>query len=213
MDAEAKRIKEQIKNLPFKEKMANYWNYYKVHFFVTIICIFIFGVSIVQCATRVKSDMTVSIYSSVYIPEESVVQLTELLNQKCKDINGDDIVNVEISTNVADITSEKMDEMTQGVFAKLQAELGANVAAGYIMDEAYKTMMVENYQYPEEDVIEISRVPEVAECMNLTEEQTLYWLPGFAEREKKEVSQFDNGKLTEDYFRNVIRKPDEKIGK
>ncbi len=202
MDAEAKRIKEQIKNLPFKERMSNYWNYYKVHFFVTIIGLVIFGTSVVQCATQIKYDMNVSMYSSTYIADERIAELTELLKEQCRDVTGDEAVNVSISTNVGDITSGKVDEMMQGIYMKLQAELAASTSAAFIMDENYKNFLVEAYEYPADDVVEISSIPQVRERLKIAEGEKLFWLPAFQHKDKDEPDQFDNAKLIKEYFEN-----------
>ncbi len=202
MDAESKRIREQIKNLPFKERVSNYWNYYKVHFFVAVACIAIFGTSIVQCATQIKYDLTVSMYSSVYFSDERVAEMTELLKEQCDDVTGDEAVNVSISTNVADITSDRVDEMVQGIYMKLQAELAASTSAAFIMDENYKNFLVEAYEYPAEDVVEISSVPEVKDRLKLAEDEKLYWLPAFQHKESDKPDQFDNAKLIKIYFEN-----------
>ncbi len=200
MDAEAKRIKDQIKNLPFKEKIANYWHYYKIHFFVIVLCIVVLGTAIVQCAMRVDPDMMVAMYSGRMYSDEGIAKLAELLETECVDIDGDGEIYVAINSSVADISNEKTDEMAMAVLQKFQVEVAANSSAAYILDEAYKNLMVDGYQYPKEDVIEISTIPEIRECLDIAEGQKLYWLPGFAEREKKEISQFTNGKKVEEYF-------------
>ena len=205
MDAEARRIKEEIKNLPFKEKMSNYWHYYKIHFFVAVACAIALGTSIVQCATRVDPDMAVAVYLGWTIGDDEITQFAELLKAECVDIDGDGEVYVKITPSVADIANESMDQMTMTIFERFQAELAANAYAGYVLDEEFKNLMVDAYKYPKENVIEISSISEIKECLKIADGEKLYWLSGFAEREKDEVSQFNNSKRTEEFLRAKLK--------
>ncbi len=204
MDAETRRAREQMKKLPLKARLSNYWYYYRIHIFVGILCLFIFGTAIVQCATKIDYDMTVSMYSTKLISDESIAEITELLKAQCKDINEDEKVNIAIISSFGDITSDKMDEMSMAVLQKFQLELAANSSAGYIVDEPFKDLMVDGYDCPEDTVIEISKVPRIKEILKLGDGQKLYWISGFKNRDKEEISQFDNGELVEKYLRQEI---------
>ena len=202
MDAEAKRIKQQNKELPFKKRMSNWWNYYKAHFFVALACLIIFGTGIVQCTMQTKYDMHVSIYCAEYVSDERVAEITEILNEQCKDITGDEKVNVSVSSYVADVSDGNMDQMVYATLPKLTAEIASNSSAAFIVDEVFKTYLVESYEYPEEDFIEISGVLEVRERLKLATDEKLYWLPMPRSNEVEAPDQFDNAELVKKYLEN-----------
>ena len=203
MDAEAKRIKEQNKNLPFKERMSNNWHYYKIHFFAILIIVALVAITVVQCTTQIKYDLSVSMYCAEPVPDEHTSEITEILKEQCKDINDDDAINVLVNVYVADIEEEQMNQMSYAVLQKVMLDFSANTVAAFIVDETYKTFLVENYEYPIEDVVEISSIPEIRERLKLSEGEKLYWLPMPNQKDSDdEPDQFDNAALVDKYFKN-----------
>ncbi len=202
MDAEEKRIREQNKALPWKARMQNYWHYYKVHFFVVLIVAVLVATTVVQCVTAIKYDLMVAVYSEGMFSEEQTAQIADMLKVHCKDIHGDDEVNVNVSANSAKLGSEVMDEMSQGVFVKLQAELAAGTCAAFIVDEAFKDLFVKSFEYPVEDVTELTAVPGLRESLKLPEEERLYFLPSYEHKKNDKPDQFDNAKLVKEYIKS-----------
>ncbi len=202
MDEEAKRAREQTKNLPFKKKLSNYWEYYKYHTIVVVCCIIALGLTLVQCVRKIDYDMNVSMYVTGAVSDDDVLKLTELLKKQCIDVTDDNEVNVYISQNAVDITAEIMDEMAQAIVLKLQAEVATSTVSAYIVDEAYKNLMIENYDYPAEDVAELSTVHNIGEILNLKEDQKLYWLTGFRRKIDDKLDHLDNAKRINQYLMN-----------
>ena len=203
MDAEAKRIKEQNKNLPFKERMSNNWHYYKIHFFAILIIVALVAITVVQCTTQIKYDLSVSMYCAEPGPDEHTSEITEILKEQCKDINDDDAINVLVNVYVADIEEEQMNQMSYAVLQKVMLDFSANTVAAFIVDETYRTFLVENYEYPIEDVVEISSIPRIRERLELSESEKLYWLPMPNQKDSDdEPDQFDNAALVDKYFKN-----------
>ncbi len=202
MDSEAKRIKEENKKLPLKKRMSNFWYYYRVHTIVAVICIILAGITVAEFINQPDYDMSVSIYMTISVEEDRLAEFSDFLQKQCVDIHGDDEINVQINPTFVDITKQMADEMTMSAYVKLQAGLTANEFAGYIVDESYKDYMVNSLDYPSEDVVEITDVPEVKSALCFIEGQKLYWMSGFDRGLKEgELTQFDNGKRIEDYFK------------
>ena len=203
MDAEAKRIKEQNKNLPFKERMSNNWHYYKIHFFAILIIVALVAITVVQCTTQIKYDLSVSMYCAEPVLDEHTSEITEILKEQCKDINDDDAINVLVNVYEADIEEEQMNQMSYAVLQKVMLDFSANTVAAFIVDETYRTFLVENYEYPIEDVVEISSIPRIRERLELSESEKLYWLPMPNQKDSDdEPDQFDNAALVDKYFEN-----------
>ena len=134
---------------------------------------------------------------------QSIPEITEILKEQCKDINDDDAINVLVNVYVADIEEEQMDQMSYAVLQKVMLDFSANTVAAFIVDETYKTFLVENYEYPIEDVVEISSIPEIRERLKLSESEKLYWLPMPNQKDSDdEPDQFDNAALVDKYFKN-----------
>ena len=56
MDAEAKRVKEQIKALPPKEKIKHFWEYYRKITILLIIALIVVVIEVISIATRTNYD-------------------------------------------------------------------------------------------------------------------------------------------------------------
>ncbi len=204
MDAEAKRIKEENKKLPFRERWSNFWLYNKWIVLGVLLVVALIGGTIVNIVTRVPDDMLVSVYTSSYFGEEKTSVLEEYLENKCVDIDGDEMVNVSVGVNTADIISEAIDQMGYGVMTKLISESAAHTVAAFIMDETFKNYYVKNYEYPEDNVIEISGIPELKERLKLRDDEKLYWLLDIWAEEDK-PSQFDNGERVNKHFIECVK--------
>ncbi len=200
MDQETKRAKAQMKELSVKDRIKNYWYYYKVHFFVAVICFCFLAVTVVQCANRIDYDMTVSMYTTKKISDETLTELSQLLKSECVDINGDEAVNVDLKSNVADISKGVSNEMTFAMQQKLIAEFAASTAEAFVMDEVFKNYMVNGYEYPIEDVVEISCNPQIRQQLKLAEDEKLYWMPAFKRKDTDKPDPFVNVERLKQFF-------------
>ncbi len=202
MDAEGRRAREQMKKLPFKKKLENFWFYYRIHIFAVIFCLIIFGSAMVQCATQIKYDMAVSFYCINPVDTKKQNEIVKILEEQSIDINDNDSVDIRLNTYVGDITLEVPEPQTQAVYVKLQAEIVSNACAGYIMDEVYKDFVLEGYVSETDKVIDLSTIPEVKERLKLAEDEKLYWLSAV---QKTEHKQFINGDRIEKYLEENIK--------
>ena len=208
MDLEAKRAKEQMKALPLKERMKNYWFYYKWHVVAGIAVLAMIAVTVVQVATRVDYDLNVACYSVAYMNEEKIDAFADFLEEHIEDTNENESKDVGIAVNVADITGETMDQMAQAIMTKFSAELAAGTNGAFIADETYKNLL-DKYEGMVETVVEISSIPELKEALGVADGQKLYWLTMAVtealDNDKDFAKQHKNAKLIEDYLKNLIK--------
>ncbi len=126
--------------LSFSEKLKNFWDYHKWHTVAVILSVFLVAFSVKECATRVKPDVNVVLFSYLGMTEEQVELLTDYLEGVCEDVNGDEQVKVGvINCSYNNKNEDKQYEYT--VLNKLQATLAADdEALLFITDK-------ESYQY------------------------------------------------------------------
>ncbi|MBR5155447.1 MAG: hypothetical protein IKW62_03055 [Clostridia bacterium] len=205
MDAEAKRAREQMKKLPFKKKLENFWFYYRIHVFVAIFCVILLGGGMAKCAMQQEYDMSVSLYCTNPIDTKKINEIVKILEEHSIDINDNNSVDVNVITYVGDITLEVPEPQTQAIYVKLQAEIVSNACAGYIMDENYKNFVVEGYEGATDKVVDLSTIPEVKARLGLSEDEKLYWVSAVKTIEGDNSKQFVNGERVEKYFEENVK--------
>lgn len=70
------------------------WYYYKWHITITVFAIIIASVTMVQCATRTRYDMTVVYAGHMNYSDDEIIRLQELLSEHITDIDENDEKNV-----------------------------------------------------------------------------------------------------------------------
>ena len=133
MDSEAKRYREQQKDMTFKQKLAHYWYYYKIHAIAGILIITVAAFTIADIVNRVPADLTVGLYVNGYIPDEYTQTLKERISA-CISSEGEQRP-VEISSMTYDLSLN--DEMSIALRQRYIAELAAGECMLYVLDEAY----------------------------------------------------------------------------
>lgn len=117
--------------MTFKEKLQNYWYYYKVHTLVGLACALIFAVLISQCASNETYDYSVTLYMAKPIPESVREVMAEELAKFGTDQNGDGEVTVEI----LDCSYGDNDNIRMNQIAKMQARLTMPESVLFLTDE------------------------------------------------------------------------------
>jgi hypothetical protein len=209
LDAERRKAKEEMKKVPFRKKMENFWFYYKIHTIAAVCTIIVLGISLAQCINRIDYDLTVSMYTVAPVNPDSTDELSKIFAEHCLDINGNDSVDVSIVANSGDITQEAMDPVTQGVLTKMRTETMTYVQPAYIMDEAYKNIAWDSIEEAVVAIAEMNLVPEVCEQFNLKEGQKLYWIE-FLDRDElknkdSRLNVFDNAKRITNYLNKASK--------
>ncbi len=209
MDAEARRAREQMKKLPFKEKLKNFWFYYKIHTAVAILAILVFGTSVVQCINQVDYDLQVMYFGCQQIDPKRTAAIEEFLASKSIDVTGNERVDTMLSVFVGDIHAEVKSGETMAMLVKLQAEIVSNINPAFIMDEAYKNFVVYGYEGAYDKIIDLSLVPEMREKLNLKDGEKLYWV-SLAKGENYKApargkDSFDNAEIIEKWLEENIQ--------
>lgn len=207
MDTDRKKAKEQVKALPFREKVKHYWNYYRIHFFVGLAALIIIGFSIHEIATKPQYDLNISCYFSTAVSEEAIDSICEIAKENIDDITGDGEVLVERVVNY--FTVDSYSEQNQAVLTKFMAELSAGDSFVYIFDEKFFDFMKDNYSDCFEEVIDLSGISEIKEKLKLSDDQKIIWATKtLYEQEKtkeKKVSAHKNAVKISQYLHSIFK--------
>lgn len=204
MDKQAREAREQTKALSGKAKWENFWFYYKKHVLIGIFTIVVVVFSVVQCSTRTDYDLSVSFYSSIGTSSDGINQLEEIMKAVIDDTNNNKKIDIGIALYSANFKEIDDVEQMQAVQAKLMVEMAAGEAMGYIFDETYKQMALNQYADMGDTILEISEIPEIKKMLSLGEGEKLYWFTKNiyeTEKEDKEkLAEHDNAVKIEKMF-------------
>lgn len=183
MDKQAREAREMTKQLKGKERLANFWYYYKWWVVAGIFILLIAAITIYEAVTTVDYDLYVSCYTEKGLSEESASRLEEELKKYTSDINGDGEVLVSVS-NLAAVKSE-----TDTEYAIVQTRLSSELAAGdvemFIMDETYlDSMRNETNSDTVEAVIDLNDVPGFKDDVGYIQDNLYLVLKALYEREE-----------------------------
>lgn len=123
--------------MTFKDKIKNYWYYYRVHTIVGLLIAAVFAVLVAQCASNEKYDYSVTLYMSKPMTETITNIIAEELSEFGSDLNGDG----KISVQIIDCSYGENDNIRMNQVAKLQARLTLPESMLFITDEVcYKNL-------------------------------------------------------------------------
>lgn len=175
MDKQAREARKMAKELPFREKVAHIWMYYKNWIIGSIIAAILIGTTAYQMVTRPSYDLELNFYSDKMLSEESVAALEQYIAGFVEDVDGDGEVTVKIYTNFASILGGGA-EGTYAIQTKLMSELTAGEYSIYLFDESYSEQMTQGmYEGCMESMRNVSEVPELQALLKLPEGTNIYW--------------------------------------
>lgn len=205
LDEQAKKAREQTKQLKGKERWKNFIYYYKYHIFVVIFVAMLVAFTISECTNKVNYDLEISCYSATLIDSKAQDKLEEELSGQIEDITGNDKNEVGLFINFASLSDPT--EQNQTVIMKLSAELASGTSMGYIFDEGFYDFISENSSECFDSVILISDIPSVKEQFGLQDGQNLYWATKtLYENEKNKedkIKAHENALKIEEYFNSL----------
>lgn len=211
LDKQRAEAKKMAKELPFKEKIKHFWEYYKTQTLLGLFAFVVLAITAVQCAQQIDYDLEISIYTSKGLLQEKVGFLEQAIKEQSYDINDNGVVDIGVFQNFADISNPDIyDEKVEAVLSKLQAELSSNRWPAYIVDEYYKEMILKAFPDGIKKSVEISQIPEIKEELKLGDDEELYFvvLPEYEGKEDDEELEKKYGlaeKVVE-YFENFLKK-------
>lgn len=208
MDRQAREARDMAKNLPPRERIKHFWDYYKIHTIVAVIVLILIGTTIYQAVTRVKYDLEMTYYgNSTAFTEEQAEILKEYIAQYIEDIDGNGEKNVDI-VFVSSEMAEGNPEYQMAISQKFMAELSAGVSAGYIFDQEYY-----DYAGPESDMGAMESAFNMCDNAELKEklglgDEPVYWCTrALYEREtksEKSAALHENAQLAEKAIRGEL---------
>ena len=106
--------------LTFKEKLQNFWFYYKVHTISIICAVLILVVGVSQCSSKTNWDMRVVYFSYSPVLDEQIKPIGTYLKKISKDLNGDGEVNIQM-INCSMVPGDNNLKYNQSVLTKVQS--------------------------------------------------------------------------------------------
>ncbi len=79
-----------------KEKTKNFWYYYRWWVFAFVFLAVALAILIKQCTSRINYDLTVAVYTSDAVSDNSCEKMSEYFEKLGDDINGDGEVHIQV---------------------------------------------------------------------------------------------------------------------
>ena len=118
----------------FKEKMKNFWFYYRWHTIGIILSVMALIILFVQCAKREKFDFEVVYFTYEACMDVQLNGVEDYIEKYTDDVNGDGEVNVSVINCSFSETTDG--NYKKAILSKVQAQIVGNKAAVmYVMDD------------------------------------------------------------------------------
>lgn len=114
--------------LTFKEKLQNFWFYYKIHTISIICAVLILIVGVSQCSAKTNWDMRVVYFSYSPVLDEQIKPIGTYLEKISKDLNGDGEVNIQM-INCSLIPGDNNIKYNQATLTKVQSLIASEEKA------------------------------------------------------------------------------------
>lgn len=147
------------------------WYYYKWHIIITLTAIIVAAVTIVQCATRTRYDMTVVYAGHMNYSDEEIVRLQEILSKNITDIDENGETNVMFMPLMF-VDNPGSEEYDYAMQTKLDMSFTDDYTFIYLMDKAEAELYLQRENiadtfentdlYTEDTDAEILRAPDGA---------------------------------------------------
>ncbi len=209
MDKQALEAKEMVKNLPFKEKVKHFWEYYRNHTLVAAFALAVIIFGLVQCVTQVEYDLSIAYYSTKGVEQTTVDAFADTLEGVIGDIDENGTTAIFMPVFLADITEQFPSEESLAMRNKIPLELAADEYQMYILDEAYMDLFNAAYSDVIQSTLLLSDIPEVSEALGFYEGEKVYLVMTVefeqsADDEKK-LKERENAALLEQYFLEKLK--------
>ncbi len=197
MDIDRIKAKEEMKKQSKKNKIENFWFYYKKHVLIGLLVLIVIVSEVARFMNRIVYDLETSVYTQSLISEERLETVKEILKDAAIDVNENGSLDIEVYAYAGDISTEYLSQDTQAILSKLQAELVMGECPFYIVDEAYKDYILRMDKDLSDLIVDLSEVSLFKEKLKIQEGETLYWI-SMTKRNKKEESKFYNTDIIEE---------------
>lgn len=135
MDRQAREAKKMTKELPFKERLINFWYYKKWWVISAVAIVLVLIMTVYEISTTPQYDALVGIYTESLASEEVVSNIENAFAEYSNDINEDGSVTVS-ATSVA-ASRQYANEEATAAETKIMSELNSGTNDIYVVDKAY----------------------------------------------------------------------------
>ncbi len=122
---------EEPKPLTFKEKITNYWYYYKWHTLIIGFIAIVLSYGLAQCVTKENPDYIVMTVFDKFMPSEVTLEIEAYLEQYAEDLNGDGKTVV----HVYDASKGTDSDMQMAHSTRLMAEMQKGDVMLFFVDD------------------------------------------------------------------------------
>ena len=148
------------KNRGMKNRIQNFWYYYKIPAIIILIVIAV-GIYLLSLRETVRSDYDIAIVSPRGCSEEQIKQIQSVLEQHGKDLDGDGIIKIE--THVYRFSIGKDGQESESI-AGLDADLVGKMSGIFFVDDPEQFEKSTNGIGKAADAIPVSEIPLLSGC-------------------------------------------------
>lgn len=190
MDKDTLAGKEYYKTMPFMKKVEHFFVYNWEKCLAGLLIVFVMAVGIYYWTHQVSDDMTIYMFASNVLEDNTEVNLEEYLSGMIEDADGDESLVVSVNDYSATMimdSNEPVDDVTAVSIQKLEMVMVSGEAKGLIADEGMKNVIIDRFG---EECIEKYAVitdEEVKAYLGVPEDEDYYYFVKkiYREEEKK----------------------------
>ncbi len=184
MDKDRQKAKENVKALPFKEKVKYFWGYYKYYVIAVLLIVLVVGTTVYQKVNEPKPDLEVMVFADAYMAEEMKAPIKETVEKFAFEKNKELFAEV-ILTEIPFRDTSRYDEI-QGSCAKLIGELSTETRKVYILDQSVFDYIVKDVSPTEiwDENYSLALGENAKKALGLDEDTTYYYLTQILYEEK-----------------------------
>ncbi len=145
MDKDRQEAREQVKKLPFGEKIKHYAYYYKLHIALTLVVVLMLGLYVYQRATETEYGLSVSLFSEGFVTIEAEEKAEKLLSSW---LDGENSQAELVVTTVPKSSLENLESISTA-YTKLDGQLAAGTIQALILDSTAYSYAMSNKEYVE----------------------------------------------------------------
>ena len=124
----------------YKEKLQNFWFYYKKHLLVALAVVLVLGYLGIPNRNTAQPDYHIGLVRQIPCTEEELAALEEYFVRAGTDVNGDGQVLVKLHTYYADLAGDPDAEVVQA----LDADLIGRVSGIFLLEDVATFRSVTN---------------------------------------------------------------------
>ena len=140
MDRDAREAKAMTKELPVKDRMANFWYYKKWWIIGIAVALIVVAITVFEIVNTPQYDLYVGYYSETAVSDETVNRIKETMLDFANDVNDDGVVTISLTPMIAS-REEESDEFV-AVQTRLMSELDSGDNMIFIVDKPYRDYLM-----------------------------------------------------------------------